>query len=72
MTSDPVAARPPRGSSRREPLSARVTSDVYWDELPPSSPAASRRIRGLTVEGLHDFVAEDVIGHNSIEQDADS
>jgi replicative DNA helicase len=25
----------------------------------------------LTVEGLHNFVAEDIIVHNSIEQDAD-
>ena len=25
----------------------------------------------LTVEGLHNFVAEDIVVHNSIEQDAD-
>ena len=25
----------------------------------------------LTVDGLHNFVAEDVVAHNSIEQDAD-
>jgi replicative DNA helicase len=54
-----------------EPLSRLAASDVYWDEIVSIEPEGVDEVYDLTVEGLHNFVAEDVIVHNSIEQDAD-
>lgn len=54
-----------------ESLSALAESDVYWDEVVSIEADGSEEVFDLTVEGLHNFVAEDVIVHNSIEQDAD-
>ncbi len=47
------------------------SSDVYWDEVVSIEPAGNEDVYDLTVEGLHNFVAEDIVVHNSIEQDAD-
>ena len=46
-------------------------SDVYWDEIFAISPAGEEEVYDLTVEDLHNFVAGNVIAHNSIEQDSD-
>lgn len=46
-------------------------SDVYWDEIVSIEPAGEAEVYDLTVEGLHNFVANCAIVHNSIEQDAD-
>ncbi len=48
-----------------------ATSDVYWDEIVSIEPDGKAEVYDLTVEGLHNFVANDIIPHNSIEQDAD-
>ncbi|HKP19592.1 MAG TPA: replicative DNA helicase [Gaiellaceae bacterium] len=48
-----------------------VSADVYWDEILSIEPAGEEEVYDLTVEGLHSFVADDVVVHNSIEQDAD-
>jgi replicative DNA helicase len=42
-----------------------ATSDVYWDEIVSIEPAGEERVYDLTVPGDHNFVAEDVILHNS-------
>lgn len=47
------------------------TSDVYWDRIISIEPDSEAEVYDLTVPGLHNFVADDVIVHNSIEQDAD-
>jgi len=47
------------------------TSDVYWDQLTSITKAAVEEVYDLTVPGPHNFVANDIIVHNSIEQDAD-
>ncbi len=52
-------------------LAALATSDVYWDEIVSVEPDGEDDVFDLTVEGLHNFVAENVVVHNSIEQDAD-
>jgi replicative DNA helicase len=52
-------------------LAALATSDVYWDEVASIEADGEEAVYDLTVDGLHNFVAEDVIVHNSIEQDAD-
>ena len=46
-------------------------SDVYWDRVASIEADAEAEVYDLTVDRLHNFVAEDVIVHNSIEQDAD-
>jgi replicative DNA helicase len=48
-----------------------ATSDVYWDEVVSIEPDGVEEVFDLTVSGLHNFVAGDIIVHNSIEQDAD-
>jgi replicative DNA helicase len=50
---------------------APTTSDVYWDEVVAVEPDGVEEVYDLTVDGLHNFVAENVVVHNSIEQDAD-
>ena len=46
-------------------------SDVYWDKVVSIVPAGTEEVFDLTVPGPHNFVADDMIVHNSIEQDAD-
>jgi replicative DNA helicase len=52
-------------------LAHLATSDVYWDEIVSIEPDGIEDVYDLTVEGLHNFVAEDMFVHNSIEQDSD-
>jgi replicative DNA helicase len=47
------------------------TGDVEWDTAMAIEPDEVEEVYDLTVEGLHNFVAEDIVVHNSIEQDAD-
>ncbi|MFA9431512.1 replicative DNA helicase [Egicoccus sp. AB-alg2] len=42
-----------------------ATSDVFWDEVVSVEPAGEERVFDLTVPGLHNFVADDLIVHNS-------
>lgn len=46
-------------------------SDVYWDEITSITPLGIEEVYDATVPGTHNFVAGDLIVHNSIEQDAD-
>jgi replicative DNA helicase len=45
--------------------------EVHWDRVVSIEPEGVEEVYDLTVEGLHNFVAEDIVVHNSIEQDAD-
>jgi replicative DNA helicase len=54
-----------------EQLWLLAQSDVYWDEVVTIEPDGEALVYDLTVEGLHNFVANDMTVHNSIEQDAD-
>ena len=45
--------------------------DVEWDEIVEIMPDGEEEVFDLTVPGLHNFVANEVVVHNSIEQDAD-
>lgn len=53
------------------PLKNLAESDVYWDEILSITPEGIEEVYDATVPGLHNFVANDIIVHNSIEQDAD-
>ncbi len=52
-------------------LAKLAQSDVYWDEILSIEPDGEAEVFDLSVEGLHNFVAGDIIAHNSIEQDSD-
>jgi len=54
-----------------EQLQKLAQSDVYWDKIISIEPDGEAEVYDLTVEGLHNFVAGDIILHNSIEQDSD-
>ena len=45
--------------------------DVYWDEIAYITELGKEDVYDLTIEGTHNFVANGIIVHNSIEQDAD-
>ncbi|HYG81678.1 MAG TPA: replicative DNA helicase [Pyrinomonadaceae bacterium] len=56
---------------RSEKLASLAQSDVYWDEVVAIEEDGATEVFDLTVERLHNFIANDIILHNSIEQDAD-
>jgi replicative DNA helicase len=47
------------------------TSDVLWDEIVAIEPRGAAEVYDATVPGTQNFVANDIVVHNSIEQDAD-
>ncbi|MEZ0397357.1 MAG: replicative DNA helicase [Anaerolineales bacterium] len=46
-------------------------SDIYWDSIVSIEPDGEEQVYDLTVPGHHNFVANNIIVHNSLEQDAD-
>ncbi|MCB0624533.1 MAG: replicative DNA helicase [Saprospiraceae bacterium] len=46
-------------------------SDILWDEIVSITPLGIEDVYDATVPGVHNFVANDIIVHNSIEQDSD-
>ncbi|MDX2305293.1 MAG: replicative DNA helicase [Microscillaceae bacterium] len=46
-------------------------SDLLWDEIVAITPLGIEDVYDATVDKVHNFVANDVVTHNSIEQDAD-
>jgi replicative DNA helicase len=52
-------------------LLALANTDIYWDEIISIKLDGEEEVFDLTVPRLHNFVANNIIVHNSIEQDAD-
>lgn len=52
-------------------LDVLATNDVYWDKVASIEPVGEQPVYDATVLGVHNFVAEGIALHNSIEQDAD-
>lgn len=46
-------------------------SDIYWDEVISVNPLLVEEVYDATVPETHNFIANDIIVHNSIEQDSD-
>ncbi len=46
-------------------------SDLFWDRVVEITPLGEQPTFDVTVEGTHNFIADGVVVHNSIEQDAD-
>jgi replicative DNA helicase len=52
-------------------LELHATNDVFWDEITAIEPLGEQDVYDATVAGVHNFVANGIATHNSIEQDAD-
>jgi replicative DNA helicase len=48
-----------------------ATNDVFWDEIASVESAGEQPVYDATVLGTHNFVANGICLHNSIEQDSD-
>jgi replicative DNA helicase len=48
-----------------------ASSDVYWDRIVSIEPLGPQPVYDATVKGTHNFIADGLISHNSIEQDSD-
>jgi replicative DNA helicase len=48
-----------------------ATSDVLWDRIVAIEPRGPQPVFDATVECTHNFLANGVVAHNSLEQDAD-
>jgi replicative DNA helicase len=46
-------------------------SDIIWDSIESILPDGEEPVYDLTVPGHHNFIANNIIVHNSLEQDAD-
>ena len=54
-----------------EELANIAHSDLFWDRIVEITPLGEQPTFDVTVEGTHNFIADGVVVHNSIEQDAD-
>ncbi len=52
-------------------LDMLATNDVFWDKIVAIDPLGEQEVFDATVPGEHNFVADGVMVHNSIEQDSD-
>jgi replicative DNA helicase len=52
-------------------LKALAESDLFWDEIVSIEPLGEQCVFDATVAGTHNFIANGIVVHNSIEQDAD-
>ncbi len=56
---------------KSEALRAAASSDIYWDRIVSIEPLGTQPVFDATVKGTHNFVADGILAHNSIEQDSD-
>ena len=54
-----------------ETLREIASSDLYWDKIVSIEPLGPQPVYDATVKGTHNFIADGLISHNSIEQDSD-
>ncbi|WP_141714866.1 replicative DNA helicase [Micromonospora mirobrigensis] len=52
-------------------LDLHATNDIFWDEVVSIESLGERDVFDATVLGKHNFIANGIATHNSIEQDAD-
>lgn len=54
-----------------EEIADIAASDIYWDEVVEVVALGPQPTFDATVAGTHNFIADGVVAHNSLEQDAD-
>nr|WP_083751262.1 replicative DNA helicase [Kribbella sp. ALI-6-A] len=52
-------------------LEVLATNDIFWDTVTSIESLGEQEVYDATVLGTHNFVAEGIATHNSLEQDAD-
>ncbi|WP_199234722.1 replicative DNA helicase [Kribbella sp. VKM Ac-2568] len=52
-------------------LEVLATNDIFWDTITSIESLGEQEVYDATVMGTHNFVAEGIATHNSLEQDAD-
>ncbi|RCW47078.1 replicative DNA helicase [Halopolyspora algeriensis] len=52
-------------------LETLATSDVFWDEIVEITSLGEQPVYDATVDETHNFTANGIVMHNSLEQDAD-
>jgi replicative DNA helicase len=52
-------------------LEMLATNDVFWDEVASVESLGEQEVYDATVLGTHNFLADGIAVHNSLEQDAD-
>ena len=52
-------------------LQTLAESDIFWDSVVAIEARGEEPVFDATVAGTHNFVANGIVAHNSIEQDAD-
>jgi replicative DNA helicase len=48
-----------------------ATDDVFWDRIVAIDPLGGQPVYDATVKSTHNFVANGIVAHNSLEQDSD-
>ncbi|HEU5377360.1 MAG TPA: replicative DNA helicase [Ktedonobacteraceae bacterium] len=59
------------GLATSDKITQLAQSHVYWDQILTIEEGEEEEVYDLTVDKLHNFIANDLIVHNSIEQDSD-
>jgi replicative DNA helicase len=54
-----------------ETLREIASNDLYWDKIVSIDTLGPQPVYDATVKGTHNFIADGLISHNSIEQDSD-
>jgi replicative DNA helicase len=52
-------------------LQAVAEADIYWDTIASVEPDGEADVFDMTVPGTHNFIANGIVVHNSLEQDSD-
>jgi replicative DNA helicase len=52
-------------------LNMLAANDVFWDKIAEVDPLGAQEVYDATVPDTHAFIADGIVLHNSIEQDAD-
>ena len=60
-----------QGSLLLAEIESDTVSDLDWDEVIAITPIGSQPTFDATVAGTHNFIADGIVAHNSLEQDAD-
>ncbi len=56
---------------QNEHMATAAESEVFWDEIISIEYIGDEEVFDATVPGTHNFVADGIIAHNSLEQDSD-
>ena len=53
-------------------LREAASTDLFWDRVAAVEPLGQKQVFDATVKGTHNFIANGIVAHNSLEQDSDA